>query len=101
TTFDHEARRALREQAVVEVETRSPFTGRWADNRLYPSEAGLSIYVHDITERKRAEEELRRRAEQQALVAELGRRALASHEGRRSRAAPSASPGAPTSSRRP
>ena len=80
TTFDHEAHRALREQAVVEFETRSPVTGRWMDVRLYPSEAGLSIYVHDITERKRAEEELRRRAEQQALVAELGRRALASDD---------------------
>src|SRR3954471_23956598 len=80
TTFDHQAHRALREQAVAEFETRSPFTGRWMDARLYPSEAGLSIYVHDITERKRAEEELRRRAEQQALVAELGRRALASDD---------------------
>lgn len=80
TTFDHEAHRALREQAVVELETRSPVTGRWMDVRLYPSEAGLSIYLHDITERKRAEEELRRRAEQQALVAELGRRALASDD---------------------
>src|SRR4051812_5003104 len=80
TTFDREAHRALRQQAVVEFETRSPVTGRWMDVRLYPSEAGLSIYLHDITERKRAEEELRRRAEQQALVAELGGRALASDD---------------------
>jgi PAS domain S-box-containing protein len=80
TTFDHEAHRALREQAVVEFVTRSPVTGRWMEVRLYPSDAGLSIYVHDITERKRAEEELRRRAEQQALVVELGRRALASDD---------------------
>src|SRR4051794_31658732 len=80
TMFDQEAHRALREQAVVEFETGSPVTGRWMDVRLYPSEAGLSIYLHDITERKRAEEELRRGAEQQALVAELGRRALASDD---------------------
>ena len=80
TTFHHEAQRAVREQAVVEFETRSPVTGRWMDIRLYPSGAGLSIYQHDITERKRAEEELRRRAEQQALVAELGQRALASDD---------------------
>jgi PAS domain S-box-containing protein len=80
TTFDHEAHRALREQVVVEFETRSPVTGRWMDVRLYPSEAGLSIYVHDIADRKRGEEELRRRGEQQALVAELGRRALASND---------------------
>ncbi len=80
TTFYEEAHRALREQAVVEFETRSPVSGRWLAFRMYPSEAGLSICVHDITERKRAEEELRRRAEQQALVAELGRRALASDD---------------------
>jgi PAS domain S-box-containing protein len=80
TTFDHEAHRALRDQALVEFETRSPGTGRWMNVRLYPSKAGLSVYLHDITERKRGEEELRRRGEQQALVAELGRRALASNE---------------------
>lgn len=80
TTFDHEAHRALREQAVVNFEMRSPFTGRWTDVRLYPSEAGLSVHVRDITERKRGEEELRRRGEQQALLAELGRRALASDD---------------------
>jgi PAS domain S-box-containing protein len=80
TTFDHEAHRALREQEVVEFETHSPVTGRWMDVRLYPSTAGLSVYAHDITERKRGEEELRRRGEQQALVAELGRRALASDD---------------------
>src|SRR3954466_3193800 len=80
TTLDHETHRALREQVVGELETRSPGTGRWTDVRLYPSDAGLSIYVHDITARKRAEEELRRRAEQQALVAGLGRRALASDD---------------------
>lgn len=80
TAFDEEAHRALRQQTVAQFETRSPVTGRWLDVRLYPSEAGLSIYSRDITERKRAEEELRRRAEQQALVAELGRRALASDD---------------------
>jgi signal transduction histidine kinase len=80
TTFDREARRALREQVVAEFETRAPLSGRWMDVRLYPSEAGLSVYAHDITERKRGEEELSRRAEQQALVAELGRRALASDD---------------------
>jgi PAS domain S-box-containing protein len=80
TTFDHEAHRALREQVVLEFEMRSPITGRCTDSRLYPSEAGLSVYTRDITERKRAEEELRRRGEQQALVAELGRHALASDD---------------------
>jgi signal transduction histidine kinase len=43
----------------------------------YPSkDAGVSFYSRDITERKRAEEQLERRIQQQAAVAELGVRAL-------------------------
>ncbi|MCW3015699.1 MAG: domain S-box protein [Solirubrobacterales bacterium] len=80
TTFDHESHRALREQTVVEFQQWSPVTGRWVEARVYPSDAGLSIHLHDISERKAAQEEISRRAEQQALVAELGQRALASDD---------------------
>lgn len=31
----------------------------WYDNAIYPSETGLSVYFHDITERKRLEHDLR------------------------------------------
>jgi PAS domain S-box-containing protein len=50
---------AVREQKTMELETYSPFTDRWLEVHLYPSEEGASLYVHDITERKRAEEQLR------------------------------------------
>src|SRR5437764_914824 len=80
TTFEHEAHRAVREQTVVELEYWSPVAGRWVEIRIYPSEVGVSIYLHDISDRRRAEEERERRARQQALVADLGLRALASDE---------------------
>jgi PAS domain S-box-containing protein len=68
TTFHHEAHRALREQTTVEFIEHSPVTGRWVEVRIYPSDAGLSIYLHDITQRKQAEEMLREEQEQRALA---------------------------------
>ncbi|QIN78560.1 PAS domain S-box protein [Rubrobacter marinus] len=43
----------------------------------YGDGEALCVVAHDVTERLRAEEEAKTRARQQALVAELGRRALA------------------------
>jgi PAS domain S-box-containing protein len=81
TTIDHELHRAVREQKTLRFEAYSPPTGVWLELHAYPSEdGGVSVYGHDITERKRAEEERESRARQQALVAELGLRALASDE---------------------
>jgi PAS domain S-box-containing protein len=80
TTFDERYHLALREQRAVEFETYSPTTGTWLEVRAYPSEEGLSVFGRDITERRRAEEERERRALQQALVAELGLRALATDD---------------------
>ena len=77
TAFDVELHRALRDQQVVEFEARSPTTGRWVDIRAFPSATGLSLYTRDISARRAAQEEMLKRSEQQALVAELGRRALA------------------------
>jgi hypothetical protein len=31
---------------------------QWFENRIYPSPQGLTIYFHDITERKRAEQQI-------------------------------------------
>src|SRR5215204_1061171 len=50
---------AMREQKTVHFEAYSPLTDRWLELHVYPSEAGLSVYSQDITERKRAEEQLR------------------------------------------
>lgn len=40
---------------------------RWVETHAYPSEDGLSVYLHDNTERKRREEQIR----QQSLVDDL------------------------------
>jgi len=66
------------------METQQPETfeeyfepwDRWYENRLYPSPEGLSIYFHDITERKRAHEkerELERQLAQSQKMESLGR----------------------------
>ena len=68
---------AMREQRTIHFEAYSPLTDRWIEVHVYPSEEGLSVYGHDVTERKRAEEEVEARTHQQAAVAELGLTALA------------------------
>jgi PAS domain S-box-containing protein len=71
-------REALREQKTIVYEHRY-YGQRWFDVRIYPSEDGLSIYIREITDQKRAVLDLERSARQQAAVAQLGVRALASH----------------------
>ncbi|WP_340317166.1 PAS domain S-box protein [Rhizorhabdus argentea] len=53
-------RRAMLERRQLDVEYLSDSTGRWIAARIYPrDDGGLSIYFHDITERKHIEEALR------------------------------------------
>jgi PAS domain S-box-containing protein len=77
TAAERNLHRALREQKTIVYEHQY-YGERWFDVRVYASEDGLSIYVREITEQKRAVLELERSARQQAAVAELGVRALAS-----------------------
>jgi PAS domain S-box-containing protein len=53
-------RRAMEAGVVTEFETTSPVLGTWVAGRAYPSQEGLSVYCRDVSERKRAEDELRR-----------------------------------------
>ncbi len=57
--FHRAYERALAEQKPVRFEDYYPPYDRWFENIVYPSPDGLSIYFHDITERKRAEQALR------------------------------------------
>jgi PAS domain S-box-containing protein len=58
SVLDQKYHEAMREQKTLEFEARSGITGRWMEARLYPSDAGLSVYTRDITERKQAEARL-------------------------------------------
>jgi len=47
--------KALAEQVFIHMENYYEPWDRWFENRIYPSPEGLSIFFHDITDRKRAE----------------------------------------------
>jgi len=63
--FAEAYRRALQTQQPVFLEEYYPPFGRWFENRIYPSPDGLTIYFHDITERKAQDE--RQRHQQRML----------------------------------
>jgi GAF domain-containing protein len=51
--------RALTTGEATTVEAFDPGQDRWLEARAYPSEAELSVVLRDVTERRRASEELR------------------------------------------
>jgi diguanylate cyclase (GGDEF)-like protein/PAS domain S-box-containing protein len=61
--------RAMRDQETVVLEEYYPPYDRWFENRIYPSPEGLTIFFQDITERKRAEEEITRSEERYRALA--------------------------------
>jgi PAS domain S-box-containing protein len=61
--------RAAREQQPVRGEFQSSMFGVWVSMSVFPHPEGLSVYVSDISERKRAEEE------RELLAQELSHRA--------------------------
>jgi two-component system cell cycle sensor histidine kinase/response regulator CckA len=62
-------RRAVDEKIPVQVEAFYPEPlNAWFEVRCYPSPEGLSLFFNDVTERKRAEQELRDSQERIALV---------------------------------
>jgi PAS domain S-box-containing protein len=74
--WEHEYRRALQNGTTVHFEEYyAPFDA-WFETRAYPSPAGLTIYLTDITTRRRAEAALASRLSQQATIAALGLAAL-------------------------
>lgn len=51
--------KAMREQEFIFLEDYYSPYDKWFENRIYPSENGLSIFFQDITERKKAEDNLK------------------------------------------
>src|ERR687897_394076 len=58
--YYRQIQRAMEEGVTTEFEATFPVLGTWVAGRAYPSREGLSVYFQDVTERKRAEESLRR-----------------------------------------
>ena len=57
-TFENALLEALESQEPIFLEDYYGPTDTWFENAIYPSQSGLSVYFHDITERKKAEESL-------------------------------------------
>lgn len=64
--------RALSEQRPQSIRDCYPPWDRWFENRIYPSQDGVSIFFTDVTEQQKAQEDLRTLADQlRALAARL------------------------------
>lgn len=67
--------KAFAEQKFIQSEDYYAPLNLWYEDNIYPSEAGLSVFIQDITERKKAEqqvsekkEELRKAMEMQSAI---------------------------------
>ncbi|HSL01059.1 MAG TPA: PAS domain S-box protein [Rubrobacteraceae bacterium] len=58
-TFYPQYQRAVAEGVTARFEAYYPPLAAWYSVRAYPSESGMSVYLQDITERRRAEEALK------------------------------------------
>jgi PAS domain-containing protein len=57
--FQHEYERAVAQKVAVAFEAMYPLDGRYFGVRAYPSAQGLAIYFQDVSEQRRARDELR------------------------------------------
>jgi len=58
TLFEEKYREALRTKKTLEVESFYKPLNKWFAVKIYPSEDGLTIFYHDVSERKSTEQQL-------------------------------------------
>jgi PAS domain S-box-containing protein len=58
--FDAQYHKVMNERVPVQFEALSPLLGVWLEVRAHPNEDGLAVYFHDITARKKAEDDISR-----------------------------------------
>jgi PAS domain S-box-containing protein len=63
TEMERQYRRAMTERIPVAFDFHYATNDTWSSNRFYPSPEGLAVFATNITESKRAEENLRRQKE--------------------------------------
>jgi len=68
-----ELQRAFDAQVPVRIEVSIPRLNRWYETCAYPQKNGLSLFSHDITDRKEAERLLRESEERLRLAPEAAR----------------------------
>ena len=71
TIFEREYHRSMAEQTTAAFETFYPPLGIWVEVRAYPSPELLSVYLRDITDRKRAEQAVRESEQRYRLLADM------------------------------
>lgn len=70
--FYHAYQRVMQERLAAQIEEHYAPWDRWFENRIFPSDDGISIYFQEITERKHAEQQLALASQRlQALSARL------------------------------
>jgi PAS domain S-box-containing protein len=67
TRFHQAFQQVMRERIALHIEEYFPPWERWFENHIYPTSDGISVFFHEITERKNAEQKF---AENAALLAE-------------------------------
>ena len=70
TVLEKAFRQAMREREFVRIEYLYLTANRWFDYRIHPTDKGLTIFISEITERRRAEEKLRVSEERYRAVVE-------------------------------
>jgi PAS domain S-box-containing protein len=74
--FEWQYRRAVTEQVAVTFDEFYPPRSSWFEVRVYPSTNGLSVYFHDINDRKALEAEQERLADSNRLLLESTREGI-------------------------
>ncbi|WP_257457315.1 sensor histidine kinase [Archangium lipolyticum] len=76
TCLEHNFRRAAAERISLTFENYYAPWDRWFELHTYPTDEGLAVYFHDITERKRHDAERERLLREQTRLREQAEKAL-------------------------